>query len=181
MDDDQMMRIDAFLKNHGLDTGSIPKQRIKQLQKIDNALQKRLDAISKAQRMLRENSITIAAIASDSGITRKTFYNNKLLKQYVESFMSVDGEPGKLVKASEIEKMKEKLERQADDIAKMIARDIDVEGLRYELDEMKKVIDIKDRHIQNLTELYDKTLDDLHQERAAKRTGFVVSFPNKEA
>ena len=83
MDDNQMKRIEAFLKSQGLDIGSVPKQRIKQLQKIDEAVQKRLTAIAEAQQTLKDNSISIASIATDSGITRKTFYNNEILKQYV--------------------------------------------------------------------------------------------------
>ena len=148
MDDNQMKRIEAFLKSQGLDIGSVPKQRIKQLQKIDEAVQKRLTAISEAQQMLRDNSISIASIATDSGITRKTFYNNEILKQYVESFTSVDGEPGKLVKASEIDSMKKRLDEQADDIAKMVVRDIDIESVRHEADELRRVIDGKDKQIQ---------------------------------
>lgn len=180
MDDSQMKRIEAFLKFHGLDTGSVPKQRIKQLQKIDEAVQRRLTAISEAQQMLKDNSISIASIATDSGITRKTFYNNEILKQYVESFTSVDGEPGRLVKASEIDSMKKRLDEQADDIAKMVARDIDVETVRHEADELQKIIDGKDKQIQNLTEMYESTLADLQEERRKNRTERIIAFENKK-
>ena len=180
MDDSQMKRIEEFLKSHGLDTGSVPKQRIKQLQKIDEAVQKRLSAISEAQQMLKDNSINIASVAEDSGITRKTFYNNEILKQYVESFTSVDGEPGKLIKVSEINSMKKRLDEQADDIAKMAARDIDIETARHEADELRKVIDGKDKQIQNLTEMYETTLAELQEERRKNRLDRVITFGNKK-
>lgn len=180
MDDNQMKRIEAFLKSQGLDIGSVPKQRIKQLQKIDEAVQKRLTAISEAQQMLKDNSINIASIATDSGITRKTFYNNEILKQYVESFTSVDGEPGKLVKASEIDSMKRRIDEQAEDIAKMVARDINFETIRHEADELKKVINGKDKQIQNLTEIYEATLAELQEERRKNRMGRVIAFENKK-
>ena len=181
MDDNQMNRIEAFLASIGLDTGSVPKQRITQLRKIDTAVQKRLSALSEAQRMLKENAISIVAIAEDSGITRKTFYNNEILKQYVKSFSSVDGEPGKMVKASEIESMKKRIEEQADDIAKMVSRDIDIETIRHEADELKKIIDSKDKQIQNLTEMYETTLAELQQERASHRKVKVVDISNKRS
>ena len=179
MDDNQMKRIEAFLKNRGLDTGSIPKQRIKQLQKIDESIQKRLTAILEAQKMLKDNSINIASIAIDSGITRKTFYNNEILKQYVESFTSVDGAPGKLFKASDIDAMKRRLVEQADDIAKMLSRDIDIETARHEVDELQRIIESKNKQIQNLTEMYESTLAELHEERRKNRTGRIISIENK--
>ncbi len=176
MDGNQMKRIEEFLKIQGLNTGSIPRQRIKQLQKIDEAIQKRLTAISEAKRMLKDNSISIASIATDSGITRKTFYNNEILKLYVESFISIDGEPSKLVKASDIEAMKRRLKEQADDIAKMISRDIDIETVRHEVDELRRVIESKDKQIQNLTEMYESTLAELHKERARNQKGKAIEI-----
>ena len=181
MDDNQKKRIEEFLKAHNLDLGSIPKQRINQLIKIDDAVQKRISALSEAQEMLRNNAINIVAIAADSGITRKTFYNNDILKQYVESFMSVDGEPGKMVKASEIESMKRRLEEQASDIAKMVARDIDIESARHEADELRKVIEGKDKQIQNLTEMYEATLSELRELRAANTKDNILMLPNKNS
>ena len=181
MDDNQMKRIEEFLKSQGLDTGSIPKQRIKQLQKIDDAIQKRLKALSEAKQMLKDNSISIVAIADKSGITRKTFYNNEILKQYVESFTSVDGEPGKLVKASEIDNMKKRLEELEKTLSKMIARDIDIEIIRHEADELRKVIDSKDKQIQNLTEMYESMRARLQEEQDNIRQGRVINFQPKKS
>lgn len=171
-----MIRIESFLKEQGLDISSVPRQRIKQLLMIDVAVQKRLQAIKQAQKIVKDNSISIVSIANDSGITRKTFYNNEILKTYVESFTSIDGEPGKLVKASEISNMKKRIAEQSEEIAKMAARDIDIETLRHEADELRKVISNKDKQIQNLTELYENILLKLHQEHADKRN--VVPFHN---
>ena len=181
MDDNQIKRIEDFLKAQGLDIGSVPKQRIKQLLKIDEAVQKRLTAISEAHQTLKDNSISIASIATASGITRKTFYNNGILKQYVESFTSVDGEPGKLVKASEIDSMKRRLNEQADDIAKMVARDVDIESVRHEADELRRVIDGKDKQIQNLTEMYESTLAELQKERRKNHAGHIIPFDSRKA
>lgn len=179
MDGDQMKRIEKFLKTRGLDTGSLPEQRIKQLQKVDGAIQKRLAAVFEARQALKDNSISVAAIAADSGITRKTFYNNEVLKKYVESFSSVDGEPGKLVKASEIDSMKKRLDEQADAIAKMAARDVDIEAVRHETDELRKVIDGKDRQIRNLTEMYESVLAELHEERAGGLKSRGIELNNR--
>ena len=179
MDDTQMTRIESFLKGQGLDIGSMPRQRIKQLLMIDVVVQKRLQAIKQAQKIVKDNSISIVTIANESGITRKTFYNNEILKKYVESFTSVDGEPGKLVKASEISNLKKRIAEQSEEIAKMAARDIDIENLRHEADELRKVISNKDRQIQNLTEMYESTLLDLHKERAKVRTGKIIPISRK--
>ena len=131
--------------------------------------------------MLKDNSISIVAIADKSGITRKTFYNNEILKQYVESFTSVDGEPGKLVKASEIDNMKKRLEELEKTLSKMIARDIDIEIIRHEADELRKVIDSKDKQIQNLTEMYESMRARLQEEQDNIRQGRVINFQPKKS
>lgn len=179
MDGAQMNRIESFLKSQGIDTGSIPRQRIKQLEKIDDAVQKHLKAINEAQQVLKDNSFNVSTIANESGIARKTFYNNDILRKYVESFTSVDGEPGKLVKASEIDNMKKKIKEQADMIFKMANRDIDLESLRHEADELRKVIANKDKQIKNLTELYESTFAKLHQLQFADRDEKIIPIRRK--
>ena len=76
--------------------------------------------------------------------------------------------------------MKKRLDEQADDIAKMVARDIDIESVRHEADELRRVIAGKDQQIQNLTEMYESTLAELQEERRKNRTGRIISFDSKK-
>lgn len=76
--------------------------------------------------------------------------------------------------------MKKRLDEQADGIAKMVARDIDIESVRHEADELRRVIDGKDKQIQNLTEMYESILSELHKERLKNQTGRVISFEGKK-
>lgn len=76
--------------------------------------------------------------------------------------------------------MKKRLDEQADDIAKMVARDIDIESVRHEADELRRVIAGKDKQIQNLTEMYESTLAELQEERRQNRTGRIISFDSKK-
>lgn len=76
--------------------------------------------------------------------------------------------------------MKKRLDEQADDIAKMVARDIDIESVRHEADELRRVIAGKDKQIQNLTEMYESTLAELQEERRKNRTGRIISFDSKK-
>ena len=84
------------------------------------------------------------------------------------------------MKASEIDSMKKRLDEQADDIAKMVARDIDIESVRHEADELRRVIAGKDKQIQNLTEMYESTLAELQEERRKNRAGRIIAFDNKK-
>ena len=84
MDAETLKRIDAFLAEHGQTLEAVPRARLTQFQKTDEAIQARLARIASAKETLKSCSINISAIAADSGISRKTFYNNDLLRLYVE-------------------------------------------------------------------------------------------------
>ena len=85
---DQKERIDSFLLRHNASLGTLSKGRIKQLRKVDDIIQEKLRRISEAKNCLQTSAINISTISAESGISRKTFYNNELLKKYVESYAS---------------------------------------------------------------------------------------------
>ena len=83
--DERLNRIQAFLKKNNTSIEALTKGRIAQFEKVDDAIQAKLQAITQAQETLKATSINVSVISTDTGISRKTFYNNDLLRQYVES------------------------------------------------------------------------------------------------
>ena len=75
--------------------------------------------------------------------------------------------------------MKKQLTEQANDLAKMVARDIEIESIRHETDELRKIIEGKDKQIKNLTKMYESTLAELQNERAKIRKGRIITFTPK--
>ena len=108
---------------------------------------------------MKNNNINISIVSSESGISRKTFYNNKLLKMYVE-YYSTDTEE-KNVPESEFERIKLRNEELTKQIHKLVLRDIETENLRHQILELNK--EIENLQIRNnyLEEELEKTQDEL--------------------
>ena len=86
MENEALTRINSFLAQHGASSETISKSRMAQFEKVDTAIQSRLAEIQKAQDILKGRPINVSAIATDTGIARKTFYNNDLLRLFVEAY-----------------------------------------------------------------------------------------------
>jgi len=129
MDDERMKRIETFLATHNASAETLSKARMKQLEKVDEAIQKRLEAAAQARETLKASSINVSVISSDTGISRKTFYNNDLLRLYVE-YYATDEE--KALAIVESDKLKEKNAELTQQIQGFVLRDITSENLRHE-------------------------------------------------
>ena len=68
---------------------TISKSRLAQFEKVDAAIQTRLSEAMKEHDLLKTNPINVSTIVADTSIARKTFYNNDLLRLYVNSIMSL--------------------------------------------------------------------------------------------
>lgn len=158
MDEQVLKRLQDFLSLRNQSTDTITLRRLQQLAKVDAAIQKRKQAITSAQEAIKANAINIQTIASDSGISRKTFYNNELLKEYVESCANLDNEKTRSVKASEYEYLKKQVETLATDLHAMQVRDIKAEINRHDIEQLQKFIEIKDQQIENLNRLYEQAV-----------------------
>lgn len=169
-----LKRIQAFLAERNQSTETITASRLRQLQNIDKAIQQRLEAIAVAKESLKTNTITLQAIAADSGISRKTFYNNDLLKEYVESHTKMNGESTRSIRASEYDYLKKRLETLTADLQMMHIRDIKAETSRYNAEQLEKTIEAKDKQIENLTKMYEAAVDEVTKLRKENYNSNVV-------
>ena len=169
-----LKRIQSFLAERNQSTETITANRLRQLQKVDKAIQQRMEAIEAAKESLKANAITVQGIATDSGISRKTFYNNDILKEYVESYINIDGESTRSIKASEYDYLKKRVETLTADLSMMQIRDIRAETSRYNAEELEKTIEAKDKQIENLTKMYESAVDEITKLRKENYKSKVV-------
>ena len=76
--------IQTYLLSKGIDPFAVRGGTMQKLSKVYDVVHRRMDVISDLQQQIRDNDINIQSVAEESGISRRTFYNVELLKQYVE-------------------------------------------------------------------------------------------------
>lgn len=181
MDEETLKRINSFLNEQGQSIKSIPKNRLQQLEKTDKAIQERLLQIAKAKDILNTCKINVSVIAEDSGISRKTFYNNDLLRLFVEKYSH---EPEESASLSELQRLKEKNQQFKLQVDAFLIRDIETENLRHE--NMKLATEIS--HLQTLNQNLEKQhsnlikeMQNLRQSLAkAEQTAKIIQLPSKK-
>lgn len=172
MENEKIARINEFLVRHGANIETIPKQKIAQFEKVDEAIQTRLAEINKAQEILRGKPINVSVIAMDTGIARKTFYNNDLLRLYVEEYSSVL--ETKSASTDDVERLRAKCEELEQQIRLFLLRDLETENLRHE--NMKLQVEIHNIQARNtsLEEQYERLQERYEESQKNVETGANV-------
>lgn len=173
--DEQTTRINSFLLRHKLSLDVLSKSKQRQLIAIDTAIQKRLDAASEAKAILKDSKINVSTIAEDTKIARKTFYNNDILKAYIEEHTSsaLDDETAS---ASDLAKAEAKIAELTQQVNGFVMRDIDTQNLWHENNKLLKEIKMLNARCENLT----KENVQLHSENnnlKAKLPTDIINFP----
>ena len=156
MDEQKLKRIQEFLAKQGKDMSVISKSRLKQLSIVDDAIQKKINNLSEAKETIKNSRINISNISNETQIARKTFYNNELLRLYVESNSEIDDE--KNVSESEFTRLKEKYDIQNQQIKDLLLKDIETESLRQDNEILEREIS----NLQNHNKALENQLEELH-------------------
>lgn len=178
MDEEKLERIQSFLITNGQSIETISKARLKQIEMADYAIQCRLTDLSTAQDTIKSSAINISTIAVDAGIARKTFYNNDLLRLYVESYASSDTD--KIIAASEYERLKEKYDILNQQVHDFNLRDIDIEKIRHVNSKLNLEIEIlsnRNLSLERENEENQKKLSETKKKLASYSNKKVVNFP----
>ena len=77
------------LTKNGASIDTISKSRLAQFEKVDAAIQTCLSEARKEHDLLKTNPINVSTIVADTSIARKTFYNNDLLRLYVNGIIGL--------------------------------------------------------------------------------------------
>ena len=132
MEHEGIARIKTFLTKHGSSYEGLSESKKRQFQSVDNAIQTRLQSIVAAETTIREQMINVQNIAADTGLARKTFYNNDLLRLYVEEYaFEAFGSFTKM--KEECKRLKEEITQLKNERQKMVDRDREIELTRLEI------------------------------------------------
>lgn len=138
-------RVGGFLEARGINAEDLPRSVLGRLASADGAIQSRLDAASEAADAMRGSRITVAAIAQDIGVARKTVYNTPLLLEYIKACEAEQGACD--LGASEAARLREKNRILSDRLEKMMRRDAETEELKVEIASMAKAVHEKNAQI----------------------------------
>ncbi|MGN0078387.1 MAG: hypothetical protein ACI36V_06350 [Coriobacteriales bacterium] len=146
MDAEVSGRVAAFLEARGLQADLLPKSTVKLLGQADESLEKRICATRKARAAIKDNKITVTAIAKDVGVVRKTVYNNPVVLDYI-------GWRAREVEAADadtVKRLRVKLADLEDQVGKLVQRDAAEEELKLELNRMQGIISEREAQIRSL-------------------------------
>lgn len=178
--DERIERIQAFLVTQNASIDTLTKSRLTQFEKVDDAIQTRLQAVTAAKETLKTTGINVSVIAADTGISRKTFYNNDLLRLYVEHYAIADEEDS--VAASDFDRIKTKNEELSAQVKAFVLRDIDSENLRHENMKLQQEIRNLNTRLQNLEGQYEQAQSEISdlRRRLSEKPGHIIQMPVRE-
>ena len=177
MDAETLKRIETFLAEHDQTLEVFPKARLTQFQKADEAIQARLDRINSAKDTLKSCSINVSVIAADSGISRKTFYNNDFLRLYVEKYAC---DPAETASSAELQRLKVRTDEYREQIDAFLLRDIETENLRHENMKLTtEIFNLQTRN-KNLEDQYGALLKEVQKlrSRLSSQPRHITTLPS---
>lgn len=147
--DDVKKLVCSKLEKMNISIDSINKNEMKYLLRIESIICFHNEKQLKALNDLKENIYSLRSISKESKISYQTFYNNLILKEYVETSINemIDYNPYKI-----IDRLKMKIKELEDICRKMQYRDLKFELLKHEMEQLKDILKSKDREISQLRE-----------------------------
>lgn len=178
MENEALTRISTFLSQHGASIETISKSRLAQLEKIDSAVQTRLAEIQKAQEVLKGRPINVSTIASDTGIARKTFYNNDLLRLFVEAYVTAPED--RTASQGDLDRLKGRYDEAERQIKQFLLRDIETENLRQEIMKLQAEIQNLEKRNSSLETQYEQ-LQTENAELRKQMPARIIDFNQKRS
>ncbi|WP_283675998.1 hypothetical protein [Clostridium perfringens] len=125
----------------------LTKKQLDYLIKIEELISDNMEKQEIVLNKLKSLGFSINSISDITGISRQTFYNNPILKKYIE--LSIE-EFNKKNIYSKIKELKESMNEILEENTKMKYRDLRVELLKHDLEDAKTALKQKDREIFQL-------------------------------
>ena len=166
MDEGKIDRINEFLSSRDTSSEVLPQRTMRELIKIDEAIQARIARLNDATEILKRNGINISNIASDTGMSNRTFYYNELLGAYVEYYQEKTNDSFSTSK-DEIKRLKGKIAELSDILDKFKLRDIETEKLRATLSAVQKELMLANAEKEKLI----KKCEQLLKQKDLKKSG----------
>ena len=134
-------------KKIGYDYESLSEKEQEKLRKIERIVQAKFALEKKAKAMASRNVVSVQGISKEADISRQTFYNNPIYKEYIfiraEEFIKIDASKKSSDKNKEVTRLNE-------EIKKLHERDVELEEVKREVKELRKTLEDKDNRIAML-------------------------------
>ena len=131
-------------KKIGYDYESLSEKEQEKLRKIERIVQAKFALEKKAKAMASRNVVSVQGISKEADISRQTFYNNPIYKEYIfiraEEFIKIDASKKSSDKNKEVTRVNE-------EIKKLHERDVELEEVKREIKELRKKLEDKDNKI----------------------------------
>lgn len=137
MDGKNAGNVKSTLESMGVDPETLDARTKSQLLRLEDAIREELAAAGAAREELRRHELTVSNLAKRSGISRATFYNKRILADYLRA-RRPHGELEALKK--ELEAALERAERAEDTVAKLMKRDGEIVAMRSEMKHLRRRI-----------------------------------------
>lgn len=147
--------LDDYLLSKHKDKETISKGQYNKLLAIEFEINRRNQIVSEAQKTIKDNQINIKAIAEATNISRKTFYNNELLNEFVSTNSSANNDSIK----DELKKVKSQLQESESKIKKLVEKDIDVENLKYTITNLEIELSHANERVEYLEKQHEQTIE----------------------
>lgn len=157
--DERLSKLDKRL-------GDFDSRTQAQLEKIERAIQSETALRRAAEAEAKRHDINVVAIATASGISRATFYNKPVLKEYVEEARQAEGFDSD---KTELDALKERLREAEETIGKLKKRDGELVVMMAENDRLRK-------RVEGLESFIEKMPTDIRHDFEAM--GIVIPFPS---
>lgn len=149
--------LDDFLRSRNKTAESVGTSLYEKLLIVENEIIKRNNSIAKANETLKMNAINITSISESTGISRKTFYNQTLLSEFVKQNSSTDHTLKK-----ECEKLKDKHDELKEKFLKEVTKDVDDLILKNEICELQRELQNARNRVQVLEEQHEEDMRKLN-------------------
>lgn len=127
-------RISSFLKRMNVDINAVSSKNIERLNALDEAIQKRLLRQNNAKQELKNANISKTTLIEDTGIPRRTLYNNDILIKYIDQFETKEDE-------NEIDKLRDEKRIMSQTIQNISSNVLDCAILNEQIQELYKDIE----------------------------------------
>jgi len=147
--------LDNYLLSKNKDKETISKGQYNKLLAIENEINRRNKIVSEAQKTIKDNQINIKTIAEATSISRKTFYNNEFLKEFVSINASMSNDCTK----DELKRLKSQLQDSESKIKKLIEKDIDTEDLKHTIEKLEIELSHANERVEYLEKQHEQTIE----------------------
>ena len=160
--------METFLRSKGMSFDALSPGKRERYMKVADAVFRYKDIRSLAKQTIKEHPINISSITAETGLSNKTFYNDKVLHEFVAVNSTDSGKE----KSAADKAIREKLEKAEAQNKKLVRNAIETQLLKEEIRELEK----DNAHLQERLDASEMLIDQLQAELIKLKTPHECSI-----